>query len=113
MYKIRGTKQAKKDTAKCERAGFKTQLDEILDTVEKDPYDLSQCFERLKGDLKGCCSRRINRKNRVLYEVLPNTENARDKDGNLYEGIVLVYEAWGHNYKKPDLKQLPPPPAPQ
>jgi Txe/YoeB family toxin of toxin-antitoxin system len=103
MYKIRGTKQAKKDIVICERAGFKAQLDKIIDTVEKDPYDPSQGFKRLKGDLKGCCSRRINYNNRFFYEVLPNTENARDKDGNLYDGIVQVYEAWGHKYKKQDL----------
>jgi len=106
------TNHALKDADMCKRAGCGEQLTKILDTVENDPYDPSQSFERLRGDLKGYCSRRINRKNRVLYEVLPNTENARDDDGNLYDGIVRVYEAWGHNYKRPDLKQHPPPPAP-
>jgi len=104
MYKIRGTKQAKKDVATCERAGYKARLDKIKDTVEKDPYDPSQGFERLKGDLKGYYSRRINYNNRFLYEVLPNAEKIKDKDGNLYDGIVYVYEAWGHNYKKPDIQ---------
>jgi len=101
MYKIRGTKQAEKDKDICERAGFKAKLDEIIKTIEKDPYDPSQNFERLKGNLKGFCSRRINFDNRFCYEVLPNSENARDKDGNLYDGIVRVHRAWGHNYTKP------------
>jgi len=107
MYKIQRTKQAKKDVAMCKRAGFKAQLDNIINTVKKDPYDPSQKFKRLSGDLKGYCSRRINYYNRVLYKVLPNTENVRDKEGNLYDGIVRVYEAWGHRYQKPDLRHLP------
>jgi toxin YoeB len=102
MHRINWTTQAKKDANTCRRAGFGKQLAKILNTVKKDPYDPSQKFKRLKGDLKGYCSRRINYYNRFLYEVLPNTENARDKDGNLYDGIVLVYEAWGHKYEKPD-----------
>jgi len=80
-------------------------LDKIIKTVEKDPYDPSQNFERLKGNLKGFCSRRINLDNRFCYEVLPNTENARDKDGNLYDGIVHVHRAWGHNYTKPKMRR--------
>jgi len=99
MYKIQRTKQAQKGTEMCERAGFKAQLDKILDTVKKDPYALSQGFERLTGNLSGYCSRKINKGNRFVYEVFPNIQNARDKDGNLYDGIVHVYEIWGHKYK--------------
>jgi len=102
MYRIQRTKQAKKDAATCESAGFKAQLDKIIDTVKSSPYENSQGFERLTGNLKGYCSRQINYNNRFLYEVVPNTENAKDKDGNLYDGIIRVYEAWGHKYKKPN-----------
>jgi Txe/YoeB family toxin of toxin-antitoxin system len=99
MYKILRTAQAKKGAAVCERAGFKAKLDKIIDTVKKDPYAPTQGFERLFGNLNGYCSRRINHGNRFVYEVFPNTENAKDKDGNLYDGIVCVYEIWGHRYK--------------
>ena len=102
MNSINWTNKAKKDIARCRRAGYGKQLAKILNTVKKDPYDPSQDFERLSGNLKEYCSRRINKGNRFLYEVLPNTKNLRDKDGNLYDGIVRVYEAWGHNYKNPD-----------
>jgi Txe/YoeB family toxin of toxin-antitoxin system len=112
MYKIQRTKQAKKDVSICKSAGFKAQLDKIIDTVKNDPYDPSQKFERLRGNLKGLCSRQINHKNRFLYKVLPNAANAVDEHGNLYDGIVYVVRAWGHNYTKPDLKQHPPPTAP-
>jgi len=96
-----------KDADICRRAGYGEQLTKILDTIENAPYDPSQKFKRLSGDLKGYCSRRINYYNRVLYKVLPNIENARDDNGNLYDGIVRVYEAWGHRYQKPDLRHLP------
>jgi len=95
------TTQAKRDIVTCECAGFKPRLDEIRATLKKDPYDISQGFERLLNNLRGYCSRQINHGNRVLYKVFQNTENARDEHGNLYEGIVRVYRAWGHNYKKP------------
>jgi len=108
MHKVNWTKQAKKDADTCKRAGWGKHLIDILKTVKKDPYAPSQGFERLKGDLKGYCSRRIDSHNRFFYEVLPNTENAKDKDGNLYDGIVLVYEAWGHNYNKPKKRRSKP-----
>jgi len=98
MYYIQHTKRSKKDTIKCIRAGYGKQLSAILDTVENTPYKPSQGFERLTGNLKGRCSRQINHHNRFVYEVLPNTENARDDEGNLYDGIVRVHEAWGHKY---------------
>jgi len=50
MYKLRWSKQAKRDAETCERAGFKAQLDEILDTVEQSPYEPTQQFERLVGN---------------------------------------------------------------
>jgi len=103
MHRVHWTAQAQKDADTCRRAGCGKQLANILNTVKDDPYDPSHKFERLKGNLKGLCSRQINRKNRFLYKVLPNTENAEDKQGNLYDGVVLVVRAWGHNYKKPDL----------
>jgi Txe/YoeB family toxin of toxin-antitoxin system len=95
------TKQAKQDSVTCEHAGFKPKLDEIRAVLKRNPYERSQGFERLSGNLKGYCSRQINQGNRVLYKVIQNTEGAQDEHGNMYEGIVNVYRAWGHNYKKP------------
>jgi Txe/YoeB family toxin of toxin-antitoxin system len=99
MHRVDWTNQANKDADICRRAGYGKQLAAILKTVKNNPYDPSQGFKRLKGELNGFCSRRISLHNRFVYEVLPNTENARDDDGDLYDGIVRVYEAWGHKYK--------------
>jgi len=69
MYDIRLTKQAEKDTFKVERAGLKPKAIEIRNTVRKDPFEVSQSFEKLKGDLQGLYSRRINRQHRFVYQA--------------------------------------------
>jgi Txe/YoeB family toxin of toxin-antitoxin system len=104
MYSVEWTNRAEKEAYICLRAGCGKQFAEILKTVKKDPYDPSQQFERLSGNLNGFCSRRINHRNRFLYTVLPNNEGARDAAGKLYDGIVLIHESWGHEYKKPKKK---------
>jgi len=99
MYKIEFTRQAMKDGAQVKSSGLKTKADEILRTVQKNPYEESQGFEHLKYDLSGSCSRRINRQNRIVYEVLPNNEGLKDENGEIYEGIVKIISMWTHYHK--------------
>jgi len=96
MYDVRLTKQAQKDAVKVERAGLKPKAIEVYNTIKNDPFEVSQSFEKLKGDFKGSCSRRLNRQHRFVYQVLPNTEEAKDENGNLFEGIVKVISMWTH-----------------
>lgn len=98
MYDIRLTKQAQKDAVKVERAGLKPKAVEIIKTVRNNPYEESQYFEMLKGDLKGSYSRRITRQHRFVYEILPNDENSKDADGELYTGIIKVISMWTPHY---------------
>jgi Txe/YoeB family toxin of toxin-antitoxin system len=96
MYSVQFTKQAQKDAVKVERAGLKAKAAEIIATIRKDPYDESHSFERLKGNLKGSCSRRLNLQHRFVYEVLPNTEGFKDNNDVLYEGIIKIISMWTH-----------------
>jgi len=96
MYKVQLTKQSQKDAVKVEHAGLKPKALEIIRTIKKNPFEESQGFEVLTRDLKGWCSRRINRQNRFVYQVLPNTEELKDEIGELYEGIVKVLRMWTH-----------------
>lgn len=96
MYDVRLTKQAVKDAANVERAGLKSKAAEIIKTIRVSPYEKSQSFEFLKFDLKGLCSRRINRQHRFVYEVLSNTEGLKDLNGDLYDGIIKVTSMWTH-----------------
>ncbi|MDR1320931.1 MAG: Txe/YoeB family addiction module toxin [Gracilibacteraceae bacterium] len=96
MYDIRLTKQAQKDAVKVERTGLKLKTVEVIKTIRNNPFEESQDFEKLKGDLKGAYSRRINRQHRFVYEVLPNDTNAKDANGKPYDGIVKVISMWTH-----------------
>ena len=96
MYKVEFTKQAQKDSVKIERTGMKDKTVEIIRTVRKNPFEVSQDFEKLQGNLKDMYSRRINRRHRFVYSVFPNTENLKDPNGEFYEGIVHVNRMWTH-----------------
>jgi len=96
MYKLIWAKKTEKDGTYINSAGLSDKVDEISETVERDPFEPSQHFERLKYNLKGTCSRKISKQQRFLYKVLPNTENLIDKDGKPYDGIVLVLSIWKH-----------------
>jgi Txe/YoeB family toxin of toxin-antitoxin system len=100
MYDIQLTRQAEKDATLIASGGLKEKVAVIIRTVRNNPYEESQGFELLKHDLKGACSRRINRQHRFVYEVLPNTEDLKDDKGEPYEGIVKVVSMWTHYHKK-------------
>jgi len=102
MYKLRWSKQALKDKVDVERARLMPKLSKILGVVERDPFEPTQghCFEKLEGALKDHYSRHVNYYNRFIYTVRANTEDAKDKDSNQYEGIVCILRTWGHDYKK-------------
>jgi len=66
MYDIRLTKQAEKDAINVERTGLKPKAIEIRNTIRVNPLEASQSFEKLKGDLQGSYSRRLNRQHRFV-----------------------------------------------
>ncbi|MCL2565974.1 MAG: Txe/YoeB family addiction module toxin [Defluviitaleaceae bacterium] len=96
MYKVQVSRQAKKDAVHIERSGLKAYVYEIIETIEKDPFEPSQGFEELRGKWKGSYSRRINKKHRFVYTVLPNTDKEADEQGNIYKGVVKVLTMWTH-----------------
>ena len=96
VYDVRLMKIAAKDYDLLEKAGLHRKRDELLDIMERNPLQYPPEYEILKGDMKGAFSRRINRKHRFVYEVLPNVDNNRDENGSLYEGIVKILSMWTH-----------------
>ena len=93
-YKLEYSKQSDKDARFLERAGFDEKAKELLKTMKRNPYEPP--VEKLTGDLKGCYSRRINRKHRIVYDILPNDADLLDTDGKPYQGIVYVLRMWSH-----------------
>ena len=96
VYDVRLTKLAARDYDLLEKAGLRKKRDELLGIVEKAPFQNPPPYKALKGDKHGAFSRRINRKHRFVYAVLPNTDNIKDEHGIPYKGIVKIISMWTH-----------------
>ena len=71
------TKQAKKDAKKIVQAGLKPQAIHLLKLLREDPYRNPPPYEKLVGDLSGPCSRRINIKHRLIYQILEEIKTVK------------------------------------
>ena len=69
-WKLYYTKQAQKDARKLASLGLKSKAQELLQIIEKNPYQNPPPYEKLVGDLAGAYSRRINIQHRLVYQVL-------------------------------------------
>jgi Txe/YoeB family toxin of toxin-antitoxin system len=56
----------------------------LIKIIEKDPFQSPPRYKSLRGELKGCFSRRINIQHRLVYEVLEK------------EKIVHILRMWTH-----------------
>ena len=83
-WQLYWTRQAKKDAKKILRAGLRSQVDQLLDLLEINPFQNPPPYEKLVGDLKGTYSRRINIHHRLLYQVIPS------------ERAVKIIRLWTH-----------------
>lgn len=95
MYRLILTKQAVKDAKTSERAGIKPKIVELLNVVQINPYQNPPEYEKLRG-YTDTYSRRINKQHRLVYQVLPNDQDMRDKNGKSYDGIVKIIRMWTH-----------------
>ena len=85
MYDIYYTKKALKDQKLIENHPVLDEnVFEIVKIIKNNPYQNPPPYEKLKGDLKGHYSRRINNQHRFVYKV----------DDSLKE--VLVLSMWSH-----------------
>ena len=93
-YRLEYSRQAKKDSQLLEQAGLDTKAKKLLSIIRHNPFE-PPC-EKLTRDLKGCYSRRINKQHRIVYELLPNVENLKDKNDVPYQGIAHIIRMWTH-----------------
>lgn len=68
-YKIIFSKIADKDKKLLKQAGLENKAKELLDIISINPYQTPPTYEKLKGNLNGCCSRRISYQHRLVYEI--------------------------------------------
>jgi Txe/YoeB family toxin of toxin-antitoxin system len=82
MWKVVLTKQANKDAKKLTDAGLKGQTETLLAILAENPYQPPS--EKLKVNLSGYYSRRINIQHRLIYQIIPE------------ESLVKVLRMWSH-----------------
>ena len=77
MYFIVYTKRAKSDILKLKEAGLDKKAKSLIDLLRENPHVSPPTFEKLKGDLSGAFSRRINLKHRLVYQVDENSKTVK------------------------------------
>ncbi len=77
MYKLVFTRTAAAHVPLLKAAKLDGKVRNLLDILRRDPYEAPPPFERLKGDLSRACSRRINIKHRLVYEVIEDEKTVK------------------------------------
>ena len=83
-WELHYTRQAKRDARKLARSNLRPQAELLLAILRKDPFRNPPPFEKLKGDLDGAYSRRINFQHRLVYQIY-----AKEK-------AVKIIRMWTH-----------------
>ncbi len=83
-YQILFTSQARKDAKKLSKNNLKSNAEKIFEILKINPYQNPPPYEKLKGDLEGAFSRRLNIQHRIVYQI-------HEK-----EKIVKVLRMWTH-----------------
>lgn len=83
MYQVVFTKKAQQDARKLQERQ-KEKVRQLLELMKANPYENPPPYEKLKNDLDGKYSRRIDIHNRLVYEIY--------KD----EKIIKVLRMWTH-----------------
>jgi len=71
-YEIKLKPKVLDDLKKLKKSGQKsalTKIERLLDELEEHPTTGTGQVEQLKGDLSGYWSRRIDKKNRLVYSI--------------------------------------------
>lgn len=84
MFTVVFSKQAAKDAELIARTGLKEKVLSIISILQTDPFKTPPPYEKLKGNLSGFYSRRINIQHRLIYQVFEK------------ESIVRVLRMWTH-----------------
>ena len=83
-WRIVLSQQAVKDAKKLLAAGLKDNAQKLLDILAQNPYQSPPPYEKLRGNLAGFYSRRINIQQRLTYQVFDR------------EKIVKILRMWTH-----------------
>ena len=70
MYGIFFTKKAVQDIELLKVAKLNDKAKYLIEILKENPYQSPPNYEKLRGDLQGAYSRRINIKHRIVYEII-------------------------------------------
>lgn len=88
-YLVTFTKQAIKDMELLKGDPLAEKAKELLAILEVNPFQKPPPYERLRGQLEGMYSRRLNRQHRLVYEV-------RSSEDPRYKGVVNIVRLRTH-----------------
>ncbi len=83
-YTIFFTKKANKDKILLKNANLDKNAIELLNILQNNPYETNPSYEKLKGNLSGLYSRRINIQHRLVYKI-----NEEEKE-------IFILAMWSH-----------------
>lgn len=84
MYNIEYHKKALKDIEKIKQNKLEKKVRELIEVLRNNPYQTPPAYEKLIGDLRDYCSRRINIQHRLVYQVLEE------------KNVVRILSMWSH-----------------
>lgn len=83
-WRIIYTRQARKDAKRIDSSGLRSKVEELIRILQTDPYVNPPPFEKLRGDMTGYYSRRINIHNRLVYSIKEDKKT------------VKIFRMWTH-----------------
>ena len=86
-YKIVYSKTAISQIPYLKASKLDKKAKNLIELIKENPYETPPTYEKLKGELFGLYSRRINFKHRLVYQVLED------------EKVIKVLSMWTH-YEK-------------
>ena len=85
MYTLKYLKTALKQLKNLQKdQKLLSKVETILKNIATDPYSADYKFERLKHNLSGFCSKRLDAKNRIVYRVIDN------------QVVIIIVSILGH-----------------
>ncbi|MCU0858767.1 MAG: Txe/YoeB family addiction module toxin [Pontiellaceae bacterium] len=76
-WRLGYTHQAQKDAKKLAESGLQSKAQVLLAVLAENPWQNLPPYEKLRGDLAGACSRRINIQHRLVYQVLDEIKTVK------------------------------------
>lgn len=84
VWELKFSNKAKRDIKLLNNESLKRNVKRILELLKVNPYQTPPNFEKLRADLEGRFSRRLNREHRVVYGIEPTMKR------------VVIYGLHGH-----------------